>query len=136
MFRPFVLLLVLTVCARAANAQAVIDPDTLRCSMHEGAVKVTPLHSDSLASSFLICIHTAVKPHVHRVHTEHVTVLEGTGDMTLGAMTRAVKPGDVIVIPAGTVHSVVVTGDDPLRVLSVQAPFFDGSDRHTIDDAR
>jgi quercetin dioxygenase-like cupin family protein len=130
------LLLFLVGNGASVAAQAVIDPDTLWCAVHQGAAKVTPLHSDSLASSFLICIHTGVKPHLHRAHTEHVLVLEGSGDMMLDGTRRSVKAGDVIVIPAGTVHSAVASGDAPLRVLSIQSPFFDGSDRLMIEDAR
>ncbi|HMC97118.1 MAG TPA: cupin domain-containing protein, partial [Flavobacteriales bacterium] len=78
---------------------------------------------------FLICIDTEVKPHFHRAHTEHVFVLDGEAIMRVGDLVRQIKAGDTMVIPAGTPHSVKVTGDAPLRVVSVQSPRFDGSDR-------
>lgn len=131
------LLSIFLLLAFGARAHAqVIDPDTLRCAVHDGPVKVTPLHSDSLSTSFLICVHTGVKPHLHRMHTEHVVVLEGEGVMVLDGETRAIKAGDVVVIPAGTVHSVNVTSAIPLRVISVQSPMFDGSDRIMIEEQR
>jgi mannose-6-phosphate isomerase-like protein (cupin superfamily) len=40
-----------------------------------------------------------------------------------------IKKGDVIFVPKGTGHSVVKKGKKALKVISVQAPFFDGKDR-------
>lgn len=87
------------------------------------------LHHDSLSSSFIICIPSEVAPHYHAAHTEHVTVLSGTGEMLLGDSTFTIAPGDVMVIPMRTPHGVRTTSTAPLRVLSVQSPRFDGSDR-------
>lgn len=130
-------LLPLTLLLSAAlRAQGFIDPDTLRCTVHEGPMNVIPLRSDSLASSFLICVHSEVRPHFHRAHTEHVIVIEGEAIMHLGDEKRTITGGDVIVIPAGTVHAVSVIGTTPLRVISVQAPYFDGSDRFFVDQER
>lgn len=42
--------------------------------------------------------------HVHTSHDEIGYVLEGTGTVRIGAVERAVRPGDVWVIPAGTPH--------------------------------
>lgn len=92
-----------------------------------------PLFGDSLASSFVIVIKKEVKLHKHIQHSEHVVVLEGSGQMTLGSKGFAVKKGDVIFIPKNTIHGVISTGEQPLKVLSVQAPKFDGKDRIFID---
>ena len=115
------------------QAQSITSVDDQACAPGSDAVRVSPLHSDSTCSSFLICIDTEVKPHLHRVHTEHVFVLDGEGIMRLGDQQRRVKAGDTVVIPAGTAHSVKVTSKEPLRVVSVQAPRFDGSDRVFVD---
>jgi mannose-6-phosphate isomerase-like protein (cupin superfamily) len=88
-----------------------------------------PLFSDSLASSFVILIKKEVKAHKHLQHTEHVVVLEGAGQMRLGDKNFEIKKGDVIFIPKNTVHAVRSTGQQPLKVLSVQSPNFDGKDR-------
>lgn len=116
-----------------ANGQSITSVAEQKCADSEGPVHVSPLHSDSACSSFLICIDTEVKPHLHRMHTEHVFVLDGEGLMRLGDSERAVKAGDAIVIPPGTPHSVRVTGTAPLRVISVQSPHFDGSDRVMLE---
>ena len=116
-----------------AVAQHMIDPLTLPCSVDSSRVQVTAVFSDSLSSSFHICIPREVKPHLHRFHTEHVMVLEGEGSMLLGDSTFTIAAGSFVIIPMGTPHAVRTTSAIPLRVLSVQAPFFDGSDRVLID---
>jgi mannose-6-phosphate isomerase-like protein (cupin superfamily) len=87
------------------------------------------LFSDSLASSFIILIKKEVKEHKHASHTEHIYVLDGEAVMTLGETNFIIKKGDVVFIPMNTFHSVKTTSSIPLKVLSVQSPFFDGSDR-------
>jgi mannose-6-phosphate isomerase-like protein (cupin superfamily) len=94
-----------------------------------------PLFSDSLASSFVIIIKKEVKSHKHLTHSEHVVVLEGNGNMTLRQAQDdkekvfEIKKGDVVFIPKNTIHAVKSTGKQPLKVLSIQAPYFDGKDR-------
>jgi mannose-6-phosphate isomerase-like protein (cupin superfamily) len=115
------------------SAQGILSPKEEPCAEGDGPVHISPLHSDSSCSSFLICIDKSIKPHVHRTHTEHVFVLEGEGVMRLGSIERKVKAGDTIIIPPNTPHSVQVTSSGSLRVVSVQAPFFDGSDRVFVE---
>ena len=86
-------------------------------------------YSDSLVSSFVIYIKKEVKEHKHATHSEHVYILDGTGEMTLDKKTFSVKKGDMIFIPKNTFHSLKVTSATPVKVLSVQAPLFDGKDR-------
>lgn len=115
------------------GAQSVLPSTVLECPPGEGSVRSRTLSSDSLSTSFLLCIHGGVKPHLHAHHTEHVHVLEGNGTMLLGDSVFTVSAGSFIAIPRGTPHAVRVSGDAPLRVISVQAPYFDGSDRVPVD---
>lgn len=87
------------------------------------------LFNDSLSSSFCIIIKNEVKAHKHMKHSEHVIVQSGEAVMRLGEKEFNIKEGDVIFIPKGTVHSVIVKGKKSLKVLSIQSPYFDGSDR-------
>lgn len=96
------------------------------------AVDVFPLASDSLSSSFLIYIYDEVAPHYHAKHSEHVVILEGTGTMLLNDSLIQLKPQTAVFIPKGSIHSAKRTGNKPLKVLSIQAPFFDGSDRFPV----
>ena len=80
-------------------------------------------------SSFLIEIKKEVKAHKHLEHAEHVYILEGRGEMKLGADSFKIKKGDLIFIPANTFHSVKTHSKKSLKVISIQAPYFDGKDR-------
>jgi len=96
-------------------------------------VHVHPLVHDSLSSAFVIWVKKEVKPHIHRNHTEQVYILEGQATMLLGNEVMQVVPGQLITIPKGTIHAVRVTGSTPLKVISLQSPYFDGSDREFVE---
>ena len=89
-------------------------------------VYVKKVADDSLQSTFIIWVKHSVKPHYHANHTEVVEILSGKGKMTLDGKTFIVHKHDIIVIPKGSVHSVRNLHHRPLKVLSIQAPHFDG----------
>lgn len=96
-------------------------------------ISIKEISKDSLQSNFVIWIKHAVPAHYHENHTESIYVISGKGEMTIGSKTLNIRTGDFIVIPAKTVHSVTkVKGNKPLKVLSNQAPMFDGSDRFFV----
>lgn len=97
-------------------------------------IKAIQVYSDSLASTFIIYIKHEVALHKHEWHTEQVYILEGTATMRLGDAWFDIKPNDYIVIPQNTLHAVKVTSATPLKVLSIQSPYFDGSDRVMITE--
>lgn len=113
-------------------AQGVTSTDSIKSPTPDKNYSKA-LYSDSLSSSFVIIIPKEVKPHYHAAHTEQVVVLSGEADMMLGDQNLHIKSGDVIFIPKGTKHSVTVTSTEPLKIISIQAPFFDGSDRVMIE---
>jgi quercetin dioxygenase-like cupin family protein len=90
------------------------------------------LYSDAHATGFVIWVKQRVPLHKHATHSETVVVLEGKGEMQLGDQIFAVRKGDIIFIPEGTPHAVTVKRG-ALKVLSVQAPAFDGSDRIPLE---
>ena len=45
-----------------------------------------------------------------------------------------IKKGDLVFIPKNTIHSVITTSKQPLKVVSIQAPLFDGTDRISIEE--
>lgn len=118
------------VCSAQTYSLDNIKPDS---TTYEN-VYVKAIYSDSLSSSFAIWVKKEVKPHKHNHHSEVVTVLEGKAWMTVAGKKSKIKKGDVVIIPKGTVHSVVTIGKKPLLVLSVQAPKFVGKDRVWIKD--
>jgi mannose-6-phosphate isomerase-like protein (cupin superfamily) len=97
---------------------------------HNGkSVQTFRLFDDSLSSSFLIFVKDSVSEHYHLSHAEQVFILEGVAMMKLGDQNFEVKPGDIIYIPKGKSHSVRVNSLTPLKLISIQAPYFDGKDR-------
>ena len=122
------LILIICICNLSASAQLLnfndVNPDTT----FENILS-REIYSDSLSTSFIIWIKQEVLLHKHAEHTEQVYILEGTANMLLGDKWIAVKAGDYIVIPKGTPHQVKVSSAVPLKVLSIQSPMFDGTDR-------
>ena len=129
-------ILFLTAFAAGLSGQSVTTLDSISLQDPAALVQVTPLAADSLSSSFHIIVGEGMPAHYHAAHTEVVYVLAGEGEMRLGERTLRVKAGDFIHIPRGTVHAVKVTSETPMRVLSVQTPYFDGTDRIWVDTGR
>ncbi len=129
-FQHLLLLAVFALVTNTVKSQSKLNlldqkPDTEYENVH-----VKPLDKDEHACTYLIWVKEKVAEHYHAEHTEVVYIIEGEGTMTLNDETLKVKPGDYIFIPAETRHSVQVLSDTPMKALSVQTPFFDGSDRH------
>lgn len=124
------LILILSLSTQAQTWQ---NADTVTCPKEVENIYVRPLYSDSLSSSYVIFIKKEVKLHKHISHSEHVVVLNGTGDMVLGDKIFPIKKGDVIFIPKNTPHSVVTTSKKPLKVISIQSPQFYGEDRVMLE---
>lgn len=124
------LLLLFPVLIKAQSNQSL---DTITAPITYENIYMRTLASDSLVSSFVIFIKKEVKKHKHVFHSEHVYILDGEGEMILGEKTFTVKKGDIIFIPKNTAHSLKVTSTIPVKVLSVQAPMFDGKDRMLIE---
>jgi uncharacterized cupin superfamily protein len=72
---------------------------------------------------------TAVPPgkrafpaHNHRVNEEMFFVLEGTGELRIGAAVHPIRAGDIVALPPGgqdTAHQVINTGTVELKYLAV-----------------
>ena len=97
-------------------------------------IEVKKLYSDSNSSSFEITIEDSVRLHYHSEHTENIFVIEGEAKMQLNEEFIQIKKGDHLVIPQGSKHAVWVESKNPLKVISVQSPEFDGKDRHFVDE--
>ena len=69
-----------------------------------------------------------LKAHYHSRHEEVIYIIQGKGRMRLGDKTWELKAGDIIYIPAKTVHAFTPEGGD-CRALSLFGPAFDGKDR-------
>jgi mannose-6-phosphate isomerase-like protein (cupin superfamily) len=125
------LFIVSVIFALQTSAQNLMQStDTIKAPAVYENVYSRALYSDtSIVSSFVIFIKKEVKAHKHITHAEHVIVLEGKAEMTLNDKMFPIKKGDVIFIPKNSYHSVKTTSKITLKVLSIQAPYFDGKDR-------
>ena len=61
-------------------------------------------------------------PHIHHFEDESFYVLEGSATFQAGGQTIHAKPGDLIHIPRGTVHSLKNEGKMPGRALIIISP--------------
>ena len=68
------------------------------------------------------------QPHVHPCTEEIYYILRGAGRMTIGAEQREVGPGDGILIPPATRHTIQNVGQEPLVFLCCCAPSYSHED--------
>jgi quercetin dioxygenase-like cupin family protein len=123
------LLLLMFTLPLTVYSQIIISNDSLTPPADFTNIHVQKIAGDSLVSTFVIFIKENVPLHKHQYHSENVMILEGEGILTLGSITKEIKAGDLIFIPANTFHEVKVTSEKPMKVISIQAPEFDGTDR-------
>ena len=128
----YILFLFLFFITNLCFCQVHLQLDTLLSKTTE-ILKVEKIAGDSLTNSFVISIKQGVKKHLHKEHSETIYVIEGEGEMLLGDKIIHIKKGDYIFIPKNTPHKVDVTSTIPLKVLSLQAPYFDGKDRLLLE---
>jgi mannose-6-phosphate isomerase-like protein (cupin superfamily) len=58
------------------------------------------------------------------VHTldQFFRVEEGTGEAVLEGVRTAIRPGFAVVVPAGTRHNILNTGNGPLKLYTLYSP--------------
>jgi mannose-6-phosphate isomerase-like protein (cupin superfamily) len=59
---------------------------------------------------------------VHEGTDQLLVFIDGRGDAVLDGRTTQVTPNDLVLVPAGTRHNFVNTGEVPLRLVTVYAP--------------
>jgi quercetin dioxygenase-like cupin family protein len=114
------------------DVRAAVAADKLTA---DDAFKRTYLGHGKESSVFVFQGHAGpFRKHVHLTHDEIGYVLGGSGSVTVGDVTRPVKPGDVWIIPSNTPHSAEF--GDPCEVLFISSPIDDpvNQDRVWIDD--
>ncbi|MFA9446730.1 cupin domain-containing protein [Egicoccus sp. AB-alg6-2] len=60
--------------------------------------------------------------HVHDREEESFFVLAGEGRAVVGDRAHTLEPGAFVRVPAGAPHTLVRSGDQPLRMLTLLAP--------------
>jgi mannose-6-phosphate isomerase-like protein (cupin superfamily) len=59
---------------------------------------------------------------VHQENDQLLVFVDGQADAVLDGKTTRVTPNDLVLVPAGTVHNFINTGQTPLRLVTVYAP--------------
>ncbi|MDN5749249.1 MAG: cupin domain-containing protein [Pseudonocardia sp.] len=59
---------------------------------------------------------------VHEGIDQILTFVSGTGEARVDGETKAVNPGDLVVVPSGVRHNFVNTGPNPLVLYTVYGP--------------
>lgn len=59
---------------------------------------------------------------VHEGIDQILTFVSGTGEARVDGETKAVNPGDLVVVPSGLRHNFVNTGPNPLVLYTVYGP--------------
>ena len=127
------ILLTFTLFVNAQDTNWILQSEQLIPPSNYANIHVQNLFNDTLSSVFCIWIKKEVKLHKHASHTEQVMVLEGEGKMQLNGKETLISKGSIINIPKGTPHKVTVTSTIPLKVISIQSPRFDGTDRIILE---
>ncbi len=60
--------------------------------------------------------------HSHEESEQAYVVTAGSGSMTVAGDTQPVSPGDLVLVPPATDHSISNDGDSDLCCISVQSP--------------
>jgi len=63
----------------------------------------------------------SIPAHEHETE-ETYTILNGSGEMTVGSEVRAVSTFDLVYIPPGVEHALKNTGTEPMEMMFVYAP--------------
>ena len=73
---------------------------------------------------------------VHKLD-QFFRVEEGTGEAVLDGVRTAIRAGFAVIVPAGSKHNIITTGDVSLKLYTLYAPpnHRDGVVHHTRDDA-
>ena len=122
-------IIVMLLCTTLGFAQEKQSLEAIEPEVAYENIHVEPIYENEHASYYLIWIKQSVTSHKHVEHTESITVIDGAGIMTVGEQQFEIKKGDFFIIPKDTFHSLKVTSEVPVKVLSVQMPKFNKEDR-------
>ena len=74
---------------------------------------------------------------VHDDVDQVLVFVEGTGEAVVDGDASGVEPGDLVFVPAGTLHNFLNRGDTPLKLYTVYSPpeHEAGTVHHTKEEA-
>lgn len=74
----------------------------------------------------------------HATSDQILVIVKGTGSATVGTETQPIEKHSLVFVPAGTVHNIINTSDEPMKLYTVYAPPIhkDGTIHKTKADAQ
>jgi quercetin dioxygenase-like cupin family protein len=81
-----------------------------------------------LSTEHVMCVMNRIevgnerRPHSHADFTQIALVISGNGLFQMGDIDHEVGPGTVLIIPAGTEHSILNNGTEPIYNLDIFGP--------------
>ena len=91
----------------------------------EGTVEITHLVAGDelpharLMAEITLPVGAGIGEHEHKNETEFYILTEGEGVVRDNGSDQPVRPGEVVVTPNGSSHSIVNTGTTPLKMVAV-----------------
>ena len=98
-----------------------LDASTRASKEIATGVHIRTFWGDRMLLSLVDIEPWAVVPNHTHPHEQSGVVLSGAAEMTIGEERKALKPGDLYVIPGGVEHS-LTNGPQPTQVLDIFSP--------------
>ena len=123
---------ILILCSSAYSQK--IDVETLKPNSEDFEnIHVKKIAEDTFQSSYVIWVKQQVKPHYHAHHSEYIHVLKRYGGWWALSPRLASGKGEVVFIAQKGIRAVSSVSREPLKVISIQTPLFDG-DRIWVEE--
>jgi mannose-6-phosphate isomerase-like protein (cupin superfamily) len=119
--------------ARRSELPAYVTRDG--SEIREWVAPGTPGRRQSLAEA-TVPAGGSTLAHFHRESEEIYLVTSGSGRLLLGEQTQAIRPGDCVVIPPGTIHRLWADPGAPLVVVCSCVPPYSHEDTVLVQLAR
>jgi quercetin dioxygenase-like cupin family protein len=134
---PFAVALLACGCAAPpeGTVRVEIDLPEQAARVEGGPVAAALLHGDDDVSVSVVRLSGPIARHRHRKSEEIVYLVSGAGILELPEGPRALRAGDLVVVPRNTPHGFTPTGDEPALVLQLFTPPFVEGDRVFEGDA-
>ncbi len=96
-----------------------IEEDTLQNDNFRKVI-FTALHSQLVLMSLLP--GEEIGAEVHDNVDQFFRIEKGTGKVVIAGEETPISDGSAVVVPAGSEHNVINTGDEPLRLYTIYSP--------------
>ena len=70
----------------------------------------------------LMSVETEIGEETHPDNDQMLYLVEGTGTVVLDGVEEAFLAGDVVLVPAGTLHNFINTGEQPMKIITTYSP--------------